>query len=615
MDRKRKISACLMIAILALSSLLAACGQKTAPAQESVPILSFQDDESTAKLVSDMEAGKLPAECYVMYDEMGSRPEVQVTDPEMLKEIYKRFSQMTVGAKTDTSVTDSYHYIIFILQDGTEVSWGFEGTGLLSRGQENYEVSDEGGLWEYVRRLQEEIMESWQEDETGQTSGGESSQAQQEETGQEQQGESSQMQKDIIEQDGVTQTAAVYPAAIAADMSAQQFLESDAHWDWWNANREKVKVSEPYRETMNTYYQNMMEKILLSSEDNTVCSPLNTFVAFALLAEVSGGNTRQQILDMLGASDIESLRTQVQALWDSNYVNTPILQSLLANSIWLRESTQYKEETLNLLAQQYHASSFSGDPGSEEMSKALQQWTDQNTGGLLSEYTKSMKLDAATVLAIVSTIYYKAAWVDKFYEKFNTQETFHGKDGDTTVDMMHTSDFTNIYQTDAFTAAGLNLNDSGTMYFFLPQDGVDVNALAGDPDILKATVYDEDDENRISAQVNFAVPKFKISGKTDLIGIIRELGITDALDPGVSDFTPLTEDVDELYLSSANHAAMVEVDENGVTGAAYTELMMTEGAMLPDKEIDFVLDRPFMFVVTGADGAVLFSGIVRNIDE
>ena len=78
--------------------------------------------------------------------------------------------------------------------------------------------------------------------------------------------------------------------------------------------------------------------------------------------------------------------------------------------------------------------------------------------------------------------------------------------------------------------------------------------------------------------------------------------------------TPLTEDVDELYLSSANHAAMVEDDENGVTGAAYTELMVTEGAALPDKEIDFVLDRPFMFVVTGADGAVLFSGIVKNIE-
>ena len=614
MDRKRKIRACLMIAILALSSLLAACGQKPAPVQESVPILSFQDDENTAKLVSDMEAGKLPTECYVMYDEMGSRPEVEVTDPEILKEIYKRFSQMTVGAKTDTSVTDSYHYIIFILQDGTEVSWGFEGIGLLIRGQENYEVSDEGGLWEYVRRMQEEIMESWQEDETGLNPGGETSQGQQGETGQAQQGDTSQMQEDIIEQEGVTQTAAVYPAAIAADMSAQQFLENDAHWDWWSAYREKVSVSSPYREAMNTYYQNIMEKILLSDEDNTVCSPLNTYVAFALLAEVSGGNTRQQILDMLGAPDIESLRTQVQALWDSNYVNTPTLQSLLANSLWLRESTQYKDDTLDLLARQYHASSFSGDPGSEEMSKALQQWTDKNTGGLLGEYTKSMKLDASTVLAIVSTIYYKAAWVDKFYSKFNTQETFHGKDGDTTVEMMHTSDFTDVYQTDTFTAVGLNLSDSGTMYFYLPQEGVDVNALAGNPDILKASVYGEDDEKRFNAQVNFSVPKFKISGKTDLLGIIRELGITDALDPSLSDFTPLTEDVDELYLSAANHAAMVEIDENGVTGAAYTELMVTEGAALPDKEIDFVLDRPFMFVVTGADGAVLFSGIVKNIE-
>ena len=34
----------------------------------------------------------------------------------------------------------------------------------------------------------------------------------------------------------------------------------------------------------------------------------------------------------------------------------------------------------------------------------------------------------------------------------------------------------------------------------------------------------------------------------------------------------------------------------------------------PDDEIVFVLDRPFMFIVTGRDGSILFSGIVRNID-
>ena len=111
-----------------------------------------------------------------------------------------------------------------------------------------------------------------------------------------------------------------------------------------------------------------------------------------------------------------------------------------------------------------------------------------------------------------------------------------------------------------------------------------------------------------------SIPKFKVSGKIDLIDAIRSLGVTDALDYNLADFTPLTTDGDDLYLSKAQHAAMVEIDEHGVTGAAYTELAVTMGAAKPDDEIDFVLDRPFMFIVTGRDGSILFSGIVRNID-
>ena len=42
--------------------------------------------------------------------------------------------------------------------------------------------------------------------------------------------------------------------------------------------------------------------------------------------------------------------------------------------------------------------------------------------------------------------------------------------------------------------------------------------------------------------------------------------------------------------------------------------MMTEGAMLANDILEFVLDEPFMFVVTGADGSILFDGLVKNID-
>ena len=170
------------------------------------------------------------------------------------------------------------------------------------------------------------------------------------------------------------------------------------------------------------------------------------------------------------------------------------------------------------------------------------------------------------------------------------------------------------YRTDKFTAVGLNLKDSGNMFFYLPEEGTDVNTLLTDPDVLKATMEtDIDDPNRFYPLVNLTIPKFKVSEKTDLLPVLRELGISDALDPELSDYTPLTKDRDDIYLAKADHAAMIEIDEQGVTGAAYTELKV-DGAGAIIEEIDFVLDRPFMFVLTGRDGSILFSGIMRNLD-
>ena len=413
---------------------------------------------------------------------------------------------------------------------------------------------------------------------------------------------------------GVRELKAVYPEPVAANMSANAFMNGDAHYKWWQEYRKNLAETQTLNKKMNSYYASLMEKVLVSEDENTVCSPLNTYIAFAMLAEVSDGNTRQQILDMLGASDIKALRKDVSALWENNYIDTPILKSLLANSIWLSDSVGYNDETLRRLADTYYASSFRGEPGSSGMDEALRAWTDENTGGLLKEFTQNMSMDQDTVLEILSTIYYKAMWVDLFYENNTAEQTFHGTKGDTTVDMMHRMDVLGVYRTDAFTSLGLNLNDSGAMYFFLPNEGTDVNDLASNPDIWNALHYDENDRNRFYPLVDLYVPKFRVSCKTDLISILPELGVTDALDFMVSDFTPLTTEKDNLFLSKAEHAAMVEIDEHGVTGAAYTELALAEGAALPDEEITFVLDRPFLFIVTAGDGSALFSGIVRNIE-
>ncbi len=414
---------------------------------------------------------------------------------------------------------------------------------------------------------------------------------------------------------GIKTVLAAYPAPVAVNLSAQAFMESNEHWNWWQGYRTKVDESQVLQNGINSCYTDIMREVLITDDDkNTVCSPINVYIAFAMLAEVSDGNTRQQILDMLGTSDMETLRSNVTALWESNYVDTPVVKSLLANSLWMNEKYKYNGETLDRLAEQYFASSFIGTPGSAEMDEALRKWTDENTGGLLSEYVKELKIAPETVLEIMSTIYYKVQWIELFKTENTTQELFHGTKGDSTVDMMHRTDTLGVYRTDTFTSVGLGLNDSGNMFFILPNEGVDVNAAATDPAILAAARFSEEDDNRSVQIANMSIPKFKVSGNTDLLEIIRGLGLTDALDPSLADFTPLTEDRDDIFLSGAEHAATIEIDENGVTGAAYTELDMSAGTAMPEDEIDFVLDRPFMFLVTGRDGSILFSGIVKNID-
>ena len=121
-------------------------------------ILMFDGDAASAQLVEDMREGRTPASCTVLYDQMGARPSVTITDARTMREVYKKLARMYVEGESNMSITDSYHHVSFELQDGTKVSYGFEGEGILVRGKKSYTVQDRSGLWPYVRELQEQHL-------------------------------------------------------------------------------------------------------------------------------------------------------------------------------------------------------------------------------------------------------------------------------------------------------------------------------------------------------------------------------------------------------------------------------------------------------------------------
>ena len=253
--------------------------------------------------------------------------------------------------------------------------------------------------------------------------------------------------------------------------------------------------------------------------------------------------------------------------------------------------------------------------GSEDYNKQLQSWLNDNTGGLLTEQAGGVQLRPETVLALVSTIYYSAQWSDQFYEGNNTQETFHAPSGDETATFLHSSRSGTVYYGDEFMATELPLRSSGSMWLLKPDAGVTPEDLLQSEDAVGFLLANGSWSQTQQAEVDLSLPKFDVSSDLDLLDALAQLGMTDVQTPGAADFTPLTTANQlPLALTEAKHAARVKIDEDGCEAAAYTILSVCKTAAMPPEEIvEFTLDEPFLFAVTGADGLPLFVGIVNQV--
>ena len=128
-------------------------------------------------------------------------------------------------------------------------------------------------------------------------------------------------------------------------------------------------------------------------------------------------------------------------------------------------------------------------------------------------------------------------------------------------------------------------------------------------DVIKTDLFSYVNGKRYDVTVR--MPDFDVDFNSSIMDTMKDLGITDCMTPGKADFSSLSDD--DLFLSSATHAARFKADKEGVEGAAYT-VMMDEATGMPEDlpDYDFTLDRPFVFMVENA-GVPLFIGCVNDV--
>lgn len=406
---------------------------------------------------------------------------------------------------------------------------------------------------------------------------------------------------------------AKYPELCGYPLKAD---DGDGYGDWRKDQLAMHTQPEGYADSLEPFWEELTTQLLAGGEGNNVtCSPVNIYMALAMLAEITDGESRQQILDVLGADSIEALRQQAKDVWQGHYNDDGLSTSILANSLWLEENYGFDQQTADFLAENYYASVFQGDLGTAEMNAVLQAWLDEQTGGLLKEQINKTSLDPMTVLALASTIYYKVQWVNEFQESKNTESTFHTPTGNRNQVFMNcTLSYGPYYWSDNFGAVALSLEDNSTMWLILPDEGVSPESIVSEfHEFLaqKPNRFSSGYENQKDIQVNLSVPKFDVSAGLELENALKNMGITHVFEEGSADFSPILPQDDGGFISSVQHAARVAINEKGVTAAAFTVIDRSGAGMPPTEEIDFVLDRPFLFCIESQDGLPLFAGVVN----
>lgn len=350
----------------------------------------------------------------------------------------------------------------------------------------------------------------------------------------------------------------------------------------------------------------------LTGTENAAWSPVNAYIALGMLAQTASGTTRQELLELLGFSDADALSGSIRILWESMWTDNDDEKRTLANSLWLDDELTYNRESLERLGTAYYASVHRTDLQSADAQAQIQRWINEYTDELLEAEPPEGAQES--VMTLVSTLLVNAGWLQPFNSNRNTTGTFHSPDGDRSCTYMNKTRQSMVYSWgEDYGAVALRTMDGSALWLILPDEGKTVADVLASGDYLNTVLASPnyEDGRRRENLVNLSLPKFRVRSELDLRQGLQKLGLTEVFDPSGADFSETLEG-DLIHAGAIRQSAVVAIDEEGIQAASVTREDLVSAAIPPpDEVVDFVLDRPFLFVLT-CKNIPLFAGTVTN---
>lgn len=359
---------------------------------------------------------------------------------------------------------------------------------------------------------------------------------------------------------------------------------------------------------MKKIYNELTNQLLQKSErehggENVVFSPLSIITLLLMLAEATGGSTREEIMKCLQGGDRKKL-TKEDML--------PVLREIgKSSSLNSANAVCVKHELAPTINEDYVAAlqkDFEGELFvSEDIIADVNRWVSEKTKGMIPKIADESMKDMLACL--MNAVAFEAGWMEPYLDEDIRDGRFKGLDKRTTkvpmlrsqekwyIENSHFTGFAKAYRGGEFSFMALLPKKEGEKA---------LHKAAGKADF--AGLY----EKRRFAQVNVMMPEFKYSFNEDLTAFCKDLGIREAFSDN-ADFSPMS--TAWLKTSQIIHKACIEVDRKGTKAAAVTLLEMVAGCALSlEKPKEVRLDRPFLFAIMHEEtGLPVFAGVVKSV--
>ena len=372
---------------------------------------------------------------------------------------------------------------------------------------------------------------------------------------------------------------------------------------------EKTRPSDEFLSDAADFSVRLFQQTLKDSSGNGVVSPMSLYAVLSMLAAGAAGDTRAELDALLGSRTAPAERENMLAWLLDRWPVEENGRVHLASSVWYDERVTVEPAFLRKNAGYFHAAAYRAAFSDPRTLKDMNNWVRYHTDGLIRDGLASLPSDAAMVL--MNTVLFDMEWREKYEKKDVYPEEFRRENGEkVTVDFLHSTE-DSYMENEIFT--GFSRDYKGGRYRFvglLPREGLSLSDAA---DTLTGEGWLQLMQGA-GGEVKAAIPCFAYACTWELNETLQALGVKDAFDPLLADFSPTGRTPEGgLYLDEVGQKTRIELDEHGTKAAAFTWGMMNSGSAPPEEVPIVRLDRPFLYaIVDSGTGLPLFLGAVAD---